>query len=84
MSRASDEAPPELREQTDELCDGHVQARGEHCKKFETIRARLALRGFELRRQGDGTLLVVRWNLARVLPDLSAAEQFAAPAGCGA
>ena len=83
MSRASDEAPAVdaargFEEQSQTTAPSVHDAER---KKFETIRARLAFKGYELRRQADGTLLVVRWNLARVLPDLDAAERFAIQAG---
>lgn len=65
-----------------ELHDGHVEAHDADRKRFATLRARLAMKGFELRRQADGSLLVIRWNLAKTLPDLDAAERFARQAGC--
>jgi hypothetical protein len=49
-------------------------------KLFSTLQARAALAGYELRRTSDGSgkpaFQVSRWNLARVLPDLGAVEDF--------
>lgn len=53
-------------------------------KRHATLAAALALRGFELRPQVDGTWLIVRWNLerpARTLDDVAAfARSVGAPA----
>lgn len=46
-------------------------------KRFEDLRARLALAGgFELHRMDDGTFVVRRWGLTRELADLAAVEAF--------
>ena len=64
------------------LHDAHVLAHDAHLKRYANIRARLALRGFELRHQDDGSLLISKWNLARVCSGLLEVEQFAQEAGC--
>jgi len=50
-------------------------------KRFETLRAVLALRGFELREVRTGGWLIVRWNMTRHVTDLDAAEAFARTVG---
>jgi hypothetical protein len=45
-------------------------------KTFETLRAKYALRGFELIELADGSLLAHKWDLTRPLPDAHAARQF--------
>ena len=46
-------------------------------KKFETLRARLALLGFELQACGVARFVVSRWNLSRRLADLAEVQAFA-------
>lgn len=65
-----------------DLHDGHVQARDEHCKKFETLRAKLALRGYEVHRTDHGAFIVRKWGLTRTCSGLDEAEAFALQAGC--
>ena len=50
-------------------------------KRFETIRARLAIRGYELRQIEAGAWIIVRWNLARHCREFAEVEAFAAQAG---
>lgn len=53
-------------------------------KRFTTLRAHLAMRGFALTRtskQEGGCLLITAWNLARSCPDLSDVEAFAKRVG---
>lgn len=50
-------------------------------KRFEGLRAALALRGHELHQLADGTFLVRRWGLTRDLSDLDAVEAFARQVG---
>ena len=64
-----------------DLHDAHCETHGVHRKRYETLRARLALRGFELRHQADGTLVISKWNLARVCSGLDEAEQVAEQVG---
>ena len=49
-------------------------------KAFTTLRATLALHGFELHIVGDGeggaAYMVHRWNQSRTLPDLAAVARF--------
>jgi hypothetical protein len=56
-------------------------------KEFVTLRARLALAGFELHIvNGDGggtAYLVQRWSMNKVLPDQAAVREFAERAGIG-
>ena len=57
------------------------QAAEARCKRLETLRARLALRGYELRELDRGALLVARWSMSRELASLDAAEAFAGQVG---
>lgn len=50
-------------------------------KALETLRAKLALRGYELHELADGSLMVSRWNLSRPLSSIEAAEAFARQVG---
>ncbi len=54
-------------------------------KIFATLRARLALAGYVLARKDDrdGPLayIVMRWNMVRELPDLTAVDAFAVRVG---
>ena len=54
-------------------------------KAFLTMRAALALRGFELHIVSDGAgssaYLVQRWNMSRTLPDMGEVRAFAERAG---
>ncbi len=50
-------------------------------KPFRTLQAQLALAGWMLTAQADGTFLVSRWGHSRELGDLSAAESFACMVG---
>ena len=65
----------------EEYTNTDAQSIADKRKRFETLRARLALRGYELRPQADGTLLIVYWDLAKTLSDLDAAERFAQQVG---
>ena len=69
-------------EQTPELCDAHCDARDAHQKRFETLRACMALKGFALLETGAGVFVVSRWNLTRTCSGLSEVEEFALQAGC--
>lgn len=53
-------------------------------KRFETIRAQLARRGFELHRTEDGAMLICRWDQARSVHGLDDAERFARMVGATA
>lgn len=54
-------------------------------KAFETMRAKLAMRGFELHIVDDGeggaAYLVRRWSMSRTLPDLATVQAFAEKVG---
>lgn len=50
-------------------------------KRFERLRALLALRGHELHATDGGIYLVRRWGLCRDLRDLAAVEGFARQVG---
>jgi len=43
-----------------------------------TLAAQLALRGFALDELTDGSFVVSRWSLVRLLPDVQAVREFAA------
>lgn len=45
-------------------------------KRFATLQARCALRGWELVELADGTLLAGRWGRTRHFPDVEALEAF--------
>lgn len=53
-------------------------------KEFETLRARLALLGFELQACGLASYVVSRWNLSRRLADLAEVQAFADRVGATA
>ena len=67
--------------ETIEHADSNSRREQTEHKRFQTLRAKLALRGFELRRQANGTLRITRWNLLRECAGLSEVEQFASQAG---
>lgn len=50
-------------------------------KRFADLAARLALKGFELRRMESGALLICRWNLSRELSGIETAGDFARQVG---
>lgn len=50
-------------------------------KAYETLRAKLAFRGFSLYRLDDGAFLVAKWGMTRALPDKAAVEAFAQAVG---
>ena len=52
-------------------------------KAFATLRATLAMRGFELHVVSDGgtAYLVRRWSMSCTLPDMAAVQDFAVRAG---
>ncbi len=50
-------------------------------KRRATLAAALALRGFELRHQADGTWRIVRWNLERPAVSLDEVERVARQLG---
>ncbi len=52
------------------------------CKTFDTLRARLALRGFTLQPAARGGFMVAQWGRWLVVADLAAVEAFAVRAGC--
>lgn len=58
-----------------------VAATDDKSKAFATWRAKLAIRGHQLHALADGTFMVSRWNLCRVLADLDAVERFVEQAG---
>jgi hypothetical protein len=64
----------------------HVeQLKAAHRKRFETVRARLALAGWILTEQTDGVgYFAARWNGVRDLADLGAVESFAKQVGAPA
>lgn len=82
MHAHNDEGPLATPALEEELTTTPPGVRDSEQKRFATLRARLALRGFQMHRQADGRLLVIRWNLAKTLPSLDAAERFAEQAGC--
>lgn len=53
----------------------------EPSKAVATLRARLALRGYELHQLEGGSWIVRRWGLSVPLDTLSAVERFAESAG---
>lgn len=81
----SDEAAwqggPEEAVEKKESLDCAAPGTGAQGKSFSTLRARLALAGWMLTAQVDGTFIVSRWGHCRELGDLSAAESFACMVG---
>ena len=72
-------------DQTDE-CRGVSAAVGLADKSFSTMRAGLALAGYELHivtspETGRGSYMVARWNLHTELPDWPAVVEWAGRAG---
>lgn len=45
-------------------------------KAFATLRAHLALKGYELYRQRDGAMLITKWGLLKTLADVDEASKF--------
>lgn len=58
--------------------DGRVVQMG---KRLSTVRAALALKGYELRDMAGSGWLITRWNMARDARDLDAIEAFARQVG---
>lgn len=52
-----------------------------HDKREATLRARLALKGYELHSLSDGGYVVTRWDRSRRLADLDQVAAFAQAAG---
>ena len=50
-------------------------------KRHATLQAKLALRGFVLRKLDTGAYIVTRWQLCRELADLDAVARFATLVG---
>lgn len=52
-------------------------------KRLDTLRAQLALRGFEVRQLASGAWLISRWNLTREVsgPGIDGLEAFARQVG---
>ena len=57
------------------------KARDAHGKRFANLRAKLALRGFELLETSHGKFVVHKWNITRTCSGLTEVEQFAEQAG---
>lgn len=53
-------------------------------KALSTVRASLALKGYELRDLAGGGWLICRWNMAREARDMDAVEAFARQVGARA
>jgi hypothetical protein len=45
-------------------------------KRLATIRAELAIKGFVLRKQVDGTFLISKWDYCREVTSIDAAARF--------
>jgi hypothetical protein len=58
----------------------HEDTKGER-KRFATLQAELAMRGYELRHGTDGALYIVRWGLSREVQGIEGAESFARQVG---
>ena len=75
----------EEQETTDDGNSAASAAIAEADKAFTTLRATMAIRGFELQTVSDGeggtAYLLRRWNLRRTLPSLEAVRAFAERAG---
>ena len=50
-------------------------------KRLATIRAQLAMKGFGLQTQVDGTFLIIKWDYCREVDSLDAASRFLAQLG---
>ena len=50
-------------------------------KRLATVRAELAMKGFVLRKQVDGTFLIIKWDYCREVDSLDAASRFLAQIG---
>lgn len=87
----------ELSPTSDSACGTNAGRHGDHenehddsaeataaSKREATVRAQLALAGYELRRTVEGPLLVLRWGRVRELRDVDAAEAFAVTVGARA
>ena len=74
---ASERATGEIANAEDELTS--------ECKRFATLRAEMALRGYSLSRthgdDGPARYYVTRWNLVRELRDIAAVRVFAQQVG---
>ena len=67
----------------DQQTPRNFASNGAERKAVATLTAQFAMRGYELRLLGDGSLLVARWNLVRPLANLKAAEAFLRQIGGG-
>lgn len=45
-------------------------------KAFATLQAKAALKGWQVERMMDGSVVIARWTLTRSLPDVAALKQF--------
>jgi prophage regulatory protein len=69
--------PEFITQQTGPDCEGTDERR----KRFSTIAAALALKGYSLHQTTAGTFIVTKWNLARDLSNIGAVQAFAAAVG---
>lgn len=80
------EAPPAATERgfngkKTQLDCGSRHDADQQVKRIATLRAALALRGFELRRLDGGGWLITRWNLSREAAHLDAVAAFTRQVG---
>ena len=45
-------------------------------KRLATVRAQLAIKGFDLQKQVDGTFLISKWDYCREVTSIDAAARF--------
>ena len=50
-------------------------------KRLATVRAQLAIKGFDRQKQVDGTFLISKWDYCREVDSLDAASRFLAQLG---
>ncbi len=63
------------------MAPADAQSNADHRKRFEHLRAVLALKGHELHATDSGIYIVRRWGLCRDLRDLAEVEAFARQVG---
>lgn len=76
---AGSDEPPKTHENEHADCAvdrGADQDGDDDRKRFMTLRARLALRGYSLHELSCDGYLIARWNLTRCAPDLRAVSAF--------
>ncbi len=80
LVRAENETAPDaanvegpVKQKTNDIIFGKI---ANDRKRFASLRAHLALKGYELYPQPDGTMLITKWGLLKTVADVDEASAF--------